>query len=154
MGKCSHYLSKIAFALFFVLIVINSSKAGIDDVVEANNRFCFDLYSNLSKADSDKNIFFSPYNIFTVLAMVYEGAKGETAKEMGRVFYFPIDNKTRREGIQELISEINKKDKKYQLHTANTIWVEKTYKLLDDYLKVVETYYHGKATHVGFMVFS
>jgi serpin B len=70
---------------------------------------------------------------------------------MQKVLHLPSDDKVRREGFLELINEINKKDKKYQLHTANALWAEKSYKLLEDYLKTVEKFYQGKATNVGFI---
>lgn len=136
-------------SILFILLFYSPLRADINDVVSANNRFSFDLYSNL--AQKDDNIFISPYSISTALAMTYEGARGKTAEEMEKVFYFPEDSKARREGFLEIINEINKKDKKYKLHTANALWVEKTYKLLDDYLKVIERYYQGKATNLGFI---
>lgn len=133
----------------FILLISISAEANIDNIVNANNEFTFDLYSKLS--DKKDNIFFSPYSISTALAMTYEGARGMTAQEMEKVFYFPKENKTRRDGFLELLNEINKKDKKYKLHTANALWVEKSYKLLDEYLRVIDKYYQGKATNVGFI---
>ena len=58
-------------------------------VVQANSEFAFDLYGQLSKETADKNLFFSPYSISTALAMVAEGARGETALEMGTTLHFP-----------------------------------------------------------------
>ncbi len=137
------------FSIPFIFLLSSSSEANADKVVSANNEFTFDLYSKLSGGRD--NIFFSPYSISTALVMTYEGARGMTAHEMEKVLHFPKDSNARREGFLELINEINKKDKKYQLHTANTLWVEKTYKLLDEYLKIIDKYYQGKATNVGFI---
>jgi serpin B len=50
-----------------------------------------------------------------------------------------------------VINEINKKDGKYTLSTANAIWAQKGYKLLEEYLDVVERYYGGKATNLDFV---
>ena len=36
-----------------------------------------------------KNLFFSPYSVSSALAMTAEGARGETASEMGKVLRFP-----------------------------------------------------------------
>lgn len=60
----------------------------INTVMDANNQFTFDLYSNL-KNGSDGNIFFSPHSIFTDMVIAYEGANGQTAGEMQSVFHFP-----------------------------------------------------------------
>ncbi len=143
-------LSKIS-CLIFVFLICSLSEASAESIVDANNKFAFDLYIKLTEEKQQENIFFSPFSISTALAMTFEDARKETAKQIAKVFYFPEDNKIRREQFLEMINEINKKDKKYQLYTANALWVEKKYKLLDDYLKTIEKYYHGKATNVGFI---
>ncbi len=145
------FIIVFVFSIFLVLLFNSTSKADTSSIVDANNRFCFDMFSKLVQDKKTDNIFFSPFSISVALAMTYEGARGVTAKEIERVFYLPEDSKIRREGFLEMINEINKKDKKYQLHTANALWVEKDYKLLDDYLKTIAEYYQGKATNVGFI---
>jgi serine protease inhibitor len=57
--------------------------------VQANNDFACELYRNLSKENDGKNLFFSPYSISNALAMTLEGARGETAAEMGKVMGLP-----------------------------------------------------------------
>ncbi len=57
--------------------------------VQANNDFACDLYRNLDKDNQEKNLFFSPYSISSALAMTLEGARGETAEEMGKVMRLP-----------------------------------------------------------------
>ena len=121
---------------------------GLDNVVNANNQFALDLYSKYKSKEG--NVFFSPYSISTALAMTYEGAKGETAQEMQSVFHFSEDNNTRRGGYTDLYSEINKKDKKYKLHTANALWAEQDFHFSNDYFNVVEQYYNGKVTNLNF----
>lgn len=58
-------------------------------VVQANNDFGLKLYKHLVAEDGEGNIFFSPYSISNALAMTAEGARGQTAKEMGQVLGFP-----------------------------------------------------------------
>ena len=50
------------------------TQTGTQEIADANNRFAFDLYSQLDKSESE-NIFYSPYSISAALAMTYEGAK-------------------------------------------------------------------------------
>ncbi|MBU4369631.1 serpin family protein [Patescibacteria group bacterium] len=121
---------------------------GLDNVVDANNRFALDLYSKYKSEEG--NVFFSPYSISTALAMTYEGARGQTAQEMQSVFYFPEDNDIRRGGYAGLYSEINKKDKKYKLHTANALWAEQDFQFLDEYFSLVGQYYNGEVTNLNF----
>ncbi len=44
-----------------------------DAIVSANNQFAIDLYRELR--EKDRNLFFSPYSISTVLAMANAGAR-------------------------------------------------------------------------------
>jgi len=125
-----------------------SSQQGIKDVVNANNKFAFDLYSQLNKSEQG-NIFYSPYSISAALAMTYEGARGQTADEIKSVFNFP-ENNILRPNFAAIYNEINKKDKPYQLSTGNALWVQQNYKLLDEYLSTVEKYYGGKAANLDF----
>jgi serpin B len=59
------------------------------DAAAAANQFAFDLYHQL--AGRDGNLFFSPYSIDKTLAMVWAGARGETAREMAAVLHFTLD---------------------------------------------------------------
>lgn len=119
-----------------------------NSVVNANNRFAFDLYSKYKSKDG--NIFYSPYSISSALAMAYEGARGKTAEEMQAVFHFPQDAAIRRESFLKIDQIINKKDKRYILNIANALWALKDYKFLDDYFESVEKYYGGKVTNLDF----
>jgi len=125
-----------------------SSQQGINEVVSANNRFAFDLFSQLNKSDKG-NIFYSPYSIFTALATTYEGARMQTADEIKSVFHFP-ENNILRPNSAAIYNHINKKDKPYKLNTGNALWVQKNYKLLDKYLSTVEKYYGGKVANLDF----
>jgi hypothetical protein len=55
----------------------------------SNTTFAFKLYRQLAKENAGRNLFFSPYSISSALAMTVEGARGETALEMGQVLGFP-----------------------------------------------------------------
>ena len=62
--------------------------------VEANTDFAFDLYKQLAEENAGENLFFSPYSVSSALAMTAEGARGETALEMGKVLRYPDSIKT------------------------------------------------------------
>lgn len=59
--------------------------------VEASNAFACDLFKKLDGANKGKNLFFSPYSISSALAMTLEGARGDTALEMGQVLRLPAN---------------------------------------------------------------
>ncbi|HDR73720.1 MAG TPA: serpin family protein [Methanoculleus sp.] len=129
------------------------SPANTGAVVEANNRFAWDLYHALEtdEGNAGKNIFFSPHSISTALALTYEGAEGETADEIRSVLYFPENKSALREGYKALIAEVNRGDSAYTLRTANAIWAEKTHPFLPGYLSVAEDYYGAEVENLNFI---
>ena len=128
---------------------VGSTPKGIQEVVNANNQFAFDLYSELAKTEKE-NIFYSPYSISAALAMTYEGAKGKTAEEIKEVFHFP-ETSVLRPNYAAIYNKINENNKEYQLSTGNALWVQQDYLLLNDYSEAVERYYGGKASNVDFI---
>ncbi len=127
--------------------VINPEE--VNNIVNASNQFAFDLYSKYKSREG--NIFFSPFSISTALAMTYEGARGQTAEEMQSVFYFPENDSIRRTEYSKLFYMINRKDKEYNLSTANALWAQKDYQFLDEYFNTVGEYYGGKVTNLDFI---
>jgi serpin B len=119
-------------------------------VVEANNRFAIDFYHHLI-ATEEGNMFFSPWSISTATAMLYEGARGETAREIQSVFHFPTDDTKRRNSFTQIINQLNPEDDDYELSTANAFWAQKDYPFLPEYATVVENVYKGQVTNVDFI---
>ncbi len=143
------FLSENNANIAFVADDSGATPEGIKSVVNANNQFAFELYSEFKSQDG--NIFFSPHSVSAALAMTYEGAKGKTAKEMQSVLHIPEDAQIRRPAFAGIYNEINKKDKKYKLSTANALWAQKDYNFLDEYIGNVEKYYGGKVTNLDFV---
>jgi len=120
----------------------------INSTIEGNNQFAMELYSQLKNRNG--NILFSPYSISSAIAMVYEGSKGETEKEIQSVFHFLLDESLRRLSFSMIRNDLNNPNSKYELNVANALWVQNDYKFLDSYLSTIEQYYDGKATKVDF----
>jgi serpin B len=130
-------------------IIANNQSSGKNfSSVDANNQFALDLYSRYKS--KDENIFFSPYSISSALAMTYEGARGQTADEIQRVFHFSSDKDKMRSDFLNVYNELNKADKPYKLTTANALWAQKDYPFIQDYFNTVEKYYDGKVTNLDF----
>lgn len=137
------------------VVRVDDSRAtadGVKAVVDANNQFAFDYYNQAKSSGryDGKNLFFSPYSISSSAAMVYEGARGTTAEEMKSVFYFPSDDLSRRSAFARLNNNINKGDKDYILNTANAIWVQNDYPVLQDYLLINKNYFSANVQNMDF----
>lgn len=113
------------------------------NVVEGSNLLAWELYLQLVEENPDLNIFLSPWSISAALAMTFEGAKGNTRKEMLDTLHFPVDNDTRRQGFSDIIEQLNEDDKPYDLATANRLFPSKDFDFKQDYFDILETYYHS-----------
>ncbi|MCD6226904.1 serpin family protein [Candidatus Micrarchaeota archaeon] len=120
----------------------------VNAVVDANNRFAIDLYKRYSM--NNENVFFSPYSISSAMAMVYEGANGQTADEIKTVFYYPDNSTSMRLGYAKIYNTLNKPSNNYELSTANALWIQKNYHIEQNYLNVINKYYGGKVTNLDF----
>ncbi len=132
---------------------IIQSSPPLDAVVNANNRFAFDLYKSMAGNPEygDGNIFFSPLSLSTALAITYEGARGQTADEIQSVFHFPENRTILRSGYTDLIARINDQADDCTLRTANALWAEKTHPFLPDYLGIADRTYGAKTTNLDFI---
>jgi serpin B len=119
--------------------------------VKGSNAFAVDLYGKL--AVEKGNLFFSPYSISTCVAMTYAGAKGKTAGEMAATMHYDKDAATVCEAYAALIREINGdgKPRGFQLSTANSLWGQKGYGFLPDYLDRVKKSFGAGLTEVDFL---
>lgn len=127
-----------------------ASPEGVKLIVDANNRFAFELYAQFSEQSKERNIFYSPYSILVALTMTYEGARGQTAEEMQSVLHIPEHADARRPNFASIYNDINKEGKAYKLSTANALWAQKDYKFLEEYTNSIEKYFGGRVTNLDF----
>ena len=126
-----------------------ATQEGISSAADGSNQFAVDFYLEIK--DSGENIFFSPFSISTAFAMAYEGAKGNTSRQMEDVFYFEDDYIERTASYAAIHNIINAKSKKYELHTANALWAEQNYTFLENYTSTIRNYYGGNTTNMDFI---
>ena len=118
--------------------------------IKTINTFAFKLLKQMIQEPlKENNIFYSPYSIFTALAMTYEGAKGNTASEMADILEIPQDNESFHNYVQNIYAYLNQNDL-YTISTANALWIRENYDLLDTYLSIIETEYHASSQSINF----
>lgn len=135
------------------ITTLDDSAATPEDIqthINANNQFALEFYQQIKDQD-DQNIFFSPYSISTALSMTYEGAKNETASQMESVFHFSNESSSRRSANAAIYNLLNPQNADYQLSTANALWIQEDFQILNDYTDTVKNFYGGEATNVDFI---
>jgi serpin B len=126
-------------------------------VLTANNQFALDLYGQLH--GSEGNLFFSPYSVNKTLAMVYAGARGETASEMASVLHFTLGQERQHAAFLEARNLLNAhagirnpliRNRDVELQLAAGLWGQKGCHFRDAYLRLLQECYGAGLRDVDF----
>ncbi|XP_054985417.1 serpin B12 isoform X1 [Sorex araneus] len=149
----------------------------MDSLVEANSKFCFDLFQEISKHHEDKNIFFCPLSVSAALSMVRLGARHGSAQQIDKVLHFsefsPKESENPepclrsqprgetggsakgQEGTKgcyfgQLLSKLDRVRADYTLSIANRLYGEREFPVHQEYLDSVIQFYHTTFESVDF----
>ncbi|XP_008920701.2 ovalbumin-related protein Y [Manacus vitellinus] len=129
----------------------------------ANAEFCFDVYKELTVHHANDNIIFSSLSLISTLSMLYLGARGNTQSQMEKVLHF--DNVTGdrdttdsqcgpsehiHSTLKDLLSDVTRQNATYSLRIADRIYIDKTYPVLQEYLKCAKKFYKAELEEVNF----
>ncbi|XP_036891410.1 serpin B7 isoform X2 [Sturnira hondurensis] len=124
-----------------------------------NADFGFDLFREMDNNQGSGNVFFSSLSIFTALAVVRLGARGDCASQMDKVLRYNRlsgrgNSSNAQQGLQSqlnrLVSDINTPHKGYELTMVNGVFAEKVFDIHEDYIKCAEKLYQAKVERVDF----
>ncbi|XP_045905565.1 leukocyte elastase inhibitor-like isoform X2 [Micropterus dolomieu] len=128
----------------------NRTSSVMAAISKSNTCFALELFRTLSQENPTGNIFVSPLSISSALAMVYLGAKGNTAAQMAQVLSFNPGEDVHAD-FQTLNADINSPSASYILKLANRLYGEKTANFLPLFLEATEKYYQADLKTVDFM---
>ena len=125
------------------------SVADVNSFGADNRTFALDLYKRL--AQNSGNLFFSPYNISTALAMTYAGADGNTASEMETALHFSLGQPKLHQAFNATAYALAAREMQLaenamsgdglKLSTDNQVWSRKGAHFLDSYLDLLAQNY-------------
>jgi serpin B len=138
----------------------SSGTPGVDeqrlaDLAAGNAAFALDLHDHLA-AESDDDLFVSPYSVSVALAMTYAGARGETREQMRATLHYALD-----EEIHPAFADLRRvlearetaTDPRtgesvdgFRLDVANALWGREGYGFSEEYLALLEEHY-GAGLH-------
>ncbi|EFB17964.1 hypothetical protein PANDA_020463, partial [Ailuropoda melanoleuca] len=121
----------------------------MDALSEANGTFAIQLLKILCQDNPSHNVFYSPVSISSALAMVFLGAKGNTAAQMAQVLSLSTE-KDIHQSFQSLLAEVNKPGAQYLLRTANRLFGEKTFEFLSTFKESCARFYHAELEQLPF----
>ncbi|WP_407270330.1 serpin family protein [Radiobacillus sp. PE A8.2] len=117
-------------------------------VVSPSNALGFDVLSKV-EGNADGNVFISPTSLFMVLAMVYNGADGNTKEEMEKVMHVEgIDVNEINQANASLLTMLNNASNQVQLNIANAIWLNKEYHFEDLFSQSTRDYFNAEIEEI------
>jgi serpin B len=111
------------------------------EISKGSNNFALSLYKQLSSQDKKSNLLFSPFSIWTAFSMLYEGAEGQTLKEMRALFGFIPNDDQRRAAIAKELAGYRISSSQYGIGIDNSLWVNKNFTVKQYYKFILEKYY-------------
>ena len=113
----------------------------------ASNRFALSLFNDIW--EKENNTFFSPLSIWIALAMLYEGAEGESAAQLQKALYLSRNKTILEENIKYLLDNLNNKEN-YTLKIANALWPQINSSIKQEYVDILENYYHAYLQYLNY----
>lgn len=128
---------------------MQTNAGNITDIPNGNNQFAFDVFAQIG-GGQQQNVFFSPWSVYSSIAMAHDGARGKTAQEIQQVMHSPENNSQEKQSFASAYDKFNAEDAGYTLYTANAFWVDNDYPLHDNFTSDINRYYHGTAKNEDF----
>ncbi|OZH51650.1 hypothetical protein AFK68_29570 [Hydrocoleum sp. CS-953] len=120
-------------------------------LVSANNQFAFQLFSEIHKSQSNKNIFISPSSIAIALSMTYNGAGGKTQEAMAKTLNFQgMSLEEVNHANRQLGNLLNSLNSEIELDIGNSIWTKKGTSFDQNFLQRNQYFYQSKVSEIDF----
>ncbi|KAJ8376548.1 hypothetical protein SKAU_G00071280 [Synaphobranchus kaupii] len=120
-------------------------------LIAANTKFSLDLFKKISESKKTDSVFYSPISISSALAMVYMGARGNTATQMSESLHFHNADDDIHAGFSKLMSDLNQKGAPYALSLANRLYGEKSFNFEENYIQDTKKFYEAELETVDFI---
>ncbi|XP_061603038.1 alpha-1-antitrypsin homolog [Cololabis saira] len=117
-----------------------------------NSDFAFALYKNLNaQTDAEKNIFFSPLGISTILSMLSTGARSDTHSQLfTSLGYGSLNQSQVNEAYEHLFHMHGNSQQNQELDIGNAVALRTGFRPLDTFLNDVKRYYSCEIFNVDF----
>jgi serpin B len=119
--------------------------------VDANTRFGFNLFREVLKQDSNKNVFVSPSSVAIALSMTYNGASGETQQAMAKALQLQgMSLQDINQANNTLKTSLENADPDVQMAIANSLWARQGVTFKPEFVQRNQQFYKAKVTELDF----
>ncbi|MBE6283310.1 MAG: serpin family protein [Mediterranea massiliensis] len=121
------------------------------EMVGANNDFAFDFYNQLNTHVGQHNMMVSPLSLTQAMAMLANGADGNTKTELMKVLGFEGYSLVEMNAYyMNLNKGLLSADKTTKLSLANSFWLNNQYIAIDSYKKTLQANYDAEVKELAF----
>lgn len=139
----------LSFLLAFLFLVSVQPRAyAVDELSsfsENNNTFAFNMFREL---DSDKNIVFSPFSIYTALSITSLGAGGATKDEFDKVLNNNLPIEQFHQSYKDVIDSASVGSNKFNI--ANALWLDNGFQAEEDFLNTSNDLFNTHIENLDF----
>ena len=114
------------------------------------NGFGFRLLGALAKGNGG-NVMISPYSVSIALAMIYNGAAGDTKAAIAKTLAVQgMSDEQLNQDCEQIIESVEKADPSVQIESANALWAQSGFPLKPAFLKVAHQFFDATVESVDF----
>ncbi|MEM8534857.1 MAG: serpin family protein [Chloroflexota bacterium] len=120
-------------------------------LIQANTQFAYDIFQVLSQETSQINRFISPLSISMALAVLYNGADGDTQRALAKTLQITgMSLNEVNQTYSSLRHELDALDSQIQLTVANALWTREGMTFDPNFLQQCQQHYHAEVSPVDF----
>ncbi len=120
-------------------------------LVEADNAFGLELFQLIRANSEEENLMISPLSVSLALAMAYNGADGNTQKEMEEVLKLNgLTPEQINNSYNALVEALQSLDKDVVFEIANAIFYKDGFSVKQNFLDINHSYYNAKVDALDF----
>ena len=120
-------------------------------LIDASNSFSFALWSKVSGAQPDKNVFISPLSASFSLGMTLNGAANQTFDQMRTAL--AVDGVAQQDinaGYKSLIALLTSLDPSVTMRIANSIWYRQSFPVNQSFSDAARSYFDAEVQGLDF----
>lgn len=154
-------LSFLTMALILMACTNNTEDQAITDltpteksakVIAADNQFGFEIFQKINASlDEPKNTMISPMSVSLALAMLYNGADGNTKKQMEDMLHKSgLTPNDINQSYKELVAALSSHDPKVELAISNAIFYRNSFSVKNEFITTNQNYYQAEVSGLDF----
>ena len=121
-------------------------------IVAADNQFGLELFQKINTLQEEpKNTMISPLSVSLALAMVYNGAEGNTKVQMEQMLHKAgMSPEDLNQNYKDLVAGLTSHDPKVELSISNAIYYLNTFSVKDLFITTNQNYYQAEVEPLDF----